>query len=45
MTFLTISIDTFMRWYVMFADHATIVSPVSLHHKLKEFVLKISDKI
>lgn len=45
MTFLTISMDTFMRWYLMFADHATIIRPVSLHHKLKQFVLKISEKI
>jgi len=45
MTFLTPSYDTFVRWYLMFADHAEIVSPDSLPALLKEIIRKVSEKI
>ncbi|MBS1599928.1 MAG: YafY family transcriptional regulator [Bacteroidetes bacterium] len=45
MTFLTPSIDGFIRWYLMFADNARIVSPVSLNTFLKDFINKLSEKI
>jgi len=45
MTFLTPSLDGFIRWYMMFADHASIVSPSSLQNHYRAFVQKIADKI
>jgi predicted DNA-binding transcriptional regulator YafY len=45
MTFLTPSHETFMRWYLVFADHAKIISPESLHGLLKNHLDKVSQKI
>jgi len=45
MTFLTPAVDGFIRWYMMFADHASIVSPPSLQNHYKTFVQKIAGKI
>jgi len=41
MTFLTSSPNYFLRWYLMFADKAEIVSPESLKIMLKEKILEI----
>jgi len=45
MTFLTPSCDTFVRWYLMFADHGKIISPDSLHISLKEHIDKVAQNI
>ncbi|MFA6596255.1 MAG: YafY family protein [Ignavibacteriaceae bacterium] len=42
MTFLTSSPNYFVRWYLMFADEAEIVSPESLKIMLREKLLKIN---
>jgi predicted DNA-binding transcriptional regulator YafY len=42
MTFLSPSSDAFIRWYLMFADAAEIVSPESLQALLKRHIEKIS---
>ena len=44
MTFLTSSPDYFLRWYLMFADKAEIVSPESFKIILKEKVLEINKR-
>lgn len=41
MTFLSASLEGFARWYMMFGDHADIVSP----NKLKAIIKKISTSI
>lgn len=45
MTFLTNMPDILLRWYLMFADTAEIISPASLKEMLKEHVKKVADKI
>lgn len=46
MTFLTSSMENgFARWYLMFADYAEIVEPVSLKKKIREILEKISERI
>ena len=45
MTFLTNMPDVLLRWYMMFADTAEIISPASLKEMLKEHVKKVADKI
>jgi predicted DNA-binding transcriptional regulator YafY len=36
MNFLTMHLEGFVRWYMMFADCATIIRPVELKHRVKE---------
>jgi len=45
MTFLTPYSDSFERWYITFADHAEVISPDLLKHKVKELVCRIQKKI
>jgi predicted DNA-binding transcriptional regulator YafY len=45
MTFLVPCPYSFLRWYLMFADEAEIVSPESLDVLLREYVDRISRKI
>jgi predicted DNA-binding transcriptional regulator YafY len=45
MTFLTSSIDAFVRWFIMYADGADIVSPVSLKTKLNKLTSSIVKRI
>jgi predicted DNA-binding transcriptional regulator YafY len=42
MSFLTASLEGFARWYMMFADYATIVKPVALKERVKSIVKKIN---
>ena len=44
MTFLTASLDGFVRWYITFADQAEIISPKILKDKLKTMLVNISAK-
>ncbi|QEC66424.1 YafY family transcriptional regulator [Panacibacter ginsenosidivorans] len=44
MTFLSASSESFIRWYIMFADHAEIVYPDSLKETLKNYLRKMADK-
>ncbi|PWK79962.1 putative DNA-binding transcriptional regulator YafY [Mucilaginibacter oryzae] len=45
MTFLTISIEMFARWYMMFADHSEIVKPDILLQRIREITAGITKKI
>tara|TARA_B100000575_G_scaffold277244_1_gene263390 strand:- start:1004 stop:1354 length:351 start_codon:yes stop_codon:yes gene_type:complete len=46
MTFLSFYPENgFARWYLMFADHAEIVEPISLKKRLKHLIGVISKKI
>ena len=45
MTFLTASIDGFARWFLSFADHASIVQPASLNDKIKSLITKIANNL
>ncbi|WP_158828010.1 helix-turn-helix transcriptional regulator [Mucilaginibacter lacusdianchii] len=42
MSFLTASIEGFARWYLMFADHATIIKPLVLKKRVKNIIEKIN---
>lgn len=44
MTFLVPSLEGFARWYMEFADSATIVEPVALKEKVRRMVEAISKK-
>jgi len=35
----------FIRWYLMFADYATILEPESLKERLKEILKKATEKL
>lgn len=45
MTFLTSSIEGFARWYIMFADHADIISPPVLKTRIKEILEQMSRRM
>jgi len=45
MTFLTSSIEGFLRWYMMFVDKASIVSPPALITAFKSLVSNISRQL
>jgi predicted DNA-binding transcriptional regulator YafY len=45
MTFLSAHPESFVRWYIVFADQAQIVYPESLQKMLQEHVSKIADKV
>jgi predicted DNA-binding transcriptional regulator YafY len=45
MTFLTMSLEGFARWYLMFGDTAEIVSPVSLIDRVKELIVVMGKKL
>jgi len=42
MTFLTAPLEGFVRWYLMFADQARIISPQTLYKQIKAQLGKIS---
>jgi predicted DNA-binding transcriptional regulator YafY len=44
MTFLTTSIDGFARWFMMFGDHAEIISPDPLKEKINIIANAIAQK-
>jgi len=45
MTFLTSSIESFARWYIMFGDKAEIVRPDNLKTVVKQITTAIHLKI
>ncbi len=45
MTFLSESLEGFLRWYMMFPDKADIVSPVALQQKFEALIDTVSKKI
>lgn len=45
MTFLTASIEGIARWYMMMGDHAKILSPSVLKHRVKQLISTVSKKI
>ncbi|WP_184548657.1 helix-turn-helix transcriptional regulator [Mucilaginibacter sp. FT3.2] len=44
MTFLTMFIEGFARWYMMFGDHAEIIKPDTLKDRVAEIITAISQK-
>ncbi|SDD79363.1 Predicted DNA-binding transcriptional regulator YafY, contains an HTH and WYL domains [Mucilaginibacter pineti] len=44
MTFLTMSIEGFARWYMMFGDRAEIIKPDALKDKVASIITAISQK-
>jgi predicted DNA-binding transcriptional regulator YafY len=44
MTFLTISLEGFARWFLMFGDQAEIISPDSLKERVGELAAAIAQK-
>jgi predicted DNA-binding transcriptional regulator YafY len=44
MTFLTISLEGFARWYMMYGDHAEIIKPESLKERVKAITQSILQK-
>jgi len=44
MTFLTMSLEGFSRWFMMFGDRAEIISPDSLKERVSNIVAAISQK-
>lgn len=44
MTFLTVSVEGFMRWYIMFGDVAEIITPPELKIKVGELAAVIAKK-
>lgn len=44
MTFLTMFIEGFARWYMMFGDHAEIIKPDSLKDRVAGIITAISQK-
>lgn len=45
MTFLTASDEGFARWYMMFGDHAEILSPVSIKNRVKEITSSLAKNL
>jgi predicted DNA-binding transcriptional regulator YafY len=45
MTFLTSSLEGFARWYMMFGDHAEIITPKSLKNRIKHIAKAIAKKV
>ena len=45
MTFLTTSLEGFARWYMMFGDHAEVMTPKSLKNRIKEISSSIFKKV
>lgn len=45
MEFLTYSLEGFARWFLMFADHATIIKPVALLNKVSAIFENIEKKL
>ena len=45
MTFLSESSIGFVRWYLSFADFATIIEPLSLKKTLKEIIIEMNAKL
>ncbi|MBI3519064.1 MAG: YafY family transcriptional regulator [Bacteroidetes bacterium] len=45
MTFLTCSVEGFARWYMMFGDHAEVVSPLTLKQAIKKMATAIAKKL
>lgn len=45
MRFLTRSIEGFARWYLMFADYATIAEPAELKTKIRQMLKKIEENL
>ncbi|AYL96351.1 helix-turn-helix transcriptional regulator [Mucilaginibacter celer] len=45
MTFLTMSIEGFARWYMMFGDRAEIIKPDALLQRVREITSGIAQKI
>ena len=44
MTFLSAYTESFIRWYIMFADHAEIVYPESLKVSFKNYLQQMADR-
>jgi hypothetical protein len=44
MTFLTMSIESFARWYMMFGDHAEIIKSDALKDRVVAIITAISQK-
>lgn len=45
MTFLTSSLESFARWYLMFGDYATIIKPEALKDRVRAMISNISEKL
>ena len=45
MKFLTLSLEGFARWFMTFADYATIVGPVKLEARVQDLFLAIEKKL
>jgi predicted DNA-binding transcriptional regulator YafY len=45
MVFLTSSLEGFARWFMMYGDHAEIISPQSLRTRVNEIASQIKNKI
>lgn len=45
MSFMAWSLEGFVRWFMMFADYATIIEPVALKDRVRSIVNKISDNL
>ncbi len=45
MSFLSSSLYSFARWFMMFGDHATIVQPEALKDEVRKLILAVSDKM
>ena len=44
MTFLTVSLEGFARWFMMFGDQAEIISPDSLKERVGALASDIAQK-
>ena len=44
MTFLTSNLNYFAHWFIMYADKAEIITPISLKEILKEIIVKINNR-
>jgi hypothetical protein len=45
MSFLTISLEGFARWYMSFGDYASIIEPESLIDKVKSITKILFEKL
>ncbi|MEP6846164.1 MAG: WYL domain-containing protein, partial [Panacibacter sp.] len=45
MTFLSAYPESFVRWYITFADNAQIIYPDSLQQQLKKFISAMAERI
>ncbi len=45
MSFLTISLEGFARWYMSFGDYASIIEPDSLIERVKDITQKLFEKL